>query len=336
MSSLAATSDNPNGGGVSRPGGPVIPLLRIFALAVVAITFSYLLNNYLDFWRGWPGAGNSYDLYGLIQLAIYLVAVAVVVIYVSRTPECSMHADAERLSALTAYIVRSVFWATLFIGLADMVLSFLRVEGLLGDVVGHDLAQDLSQPRPRGLYVHYPLIALGFAIGLVVRSLGFYWLAYLVVVAEIEIVIARFIFSYEQAFMADLVRFWYGALFLFASAYTLVEEGHVRVDILYSGFSERGKAWTNALGSLLLGLPLCWVIIAMGTWGRSDMINGPLINFEVTQQGYGMYVKYLLAGFLLIFALTMLIQFMSYLLSSAAVLLREKGWHPDFREHTQI
>jgi len=38
------------------------------------------------------------------------------------------------------------------------------------------------------------------------------------------IVISRFIFSYEQAFMADLVRFWYGALFLFASAYTLLED----------------------------------------------------------------------------------------------------------------
>lgn len=36
--------------------------------------------------------------------------------------------------------------------------------------------------------------------------------------------------------MADLVRFWYAALFLFASAYTLLEEGHVRVDVFYAGF----------------------------------------------------------------------------------------------------
>ena len=30
--------------------------------------------------------------------------------------------------------------------------------------------------------------------------------------------------------MGDLVRFWYAALF-FASAYTLKEDGHVRVDV---------------------------------------------------------------------------------------------------------
>ena len=52
------------------------------------------------------------------------------------------------------------------------------------------------------------------------KGLGFIWLALLVVVAEFLIVITRFVFSYEQAFMGDLVRFWYAALFLFASANT--------------------------------------------------------------------------------------------------------------------
>ena len=67
------------------------------------------------------------------------------------------------------------------------------------------------------------------------KTLGFPWLALLIVVAELAIVITRFVFSYEQAFMGDLVRFWYAALFLFASAYTLYEEGHVRVDVFYAG-----------------------------------------------------------------------------------------------------
>ena len=58
-------------------------------------------------------------------------------------------------------------------------------------------------------------------------------------------------------------------------------------------------------------------------WGRANVITGPLLNFEVTQSGYGLYVKYLLAGFLMIFAFGMLIQFSGYLLSNAAVLLRE-------------
>jgi len=59
-------------------------------------------------------------------------------------------------------------------------------------------------------------------IGLFTRTLGFQWLALLIVIAELAIVFTRFIFSYEQAFMGDLVRFWYAALFLFASAHTLL------------------------------------------------------------------------------------------------------------------
>jgi hypothetical protein len=68
-------------------------------------------------------------------------------------------------------------------------------------------------------------------------------------------------------------------------------------------------------------------------WGKANIINGPLLNFEVTQAGYGLYVKYLLAGFLLVFAISMLIQFASSFLNSVAVLLRKPGHHPDTTEH---
>ena len=154
--------------------------------------------------------------------------------------------------------------------------------------------------------------------------------------AEITIVIARFVFSYEQAFMADLVRFWYGALFLFASPYTLIKEGHVRVDIMYASFSNQGKAMANSIGCTILGLPWCWTIMTMGLWGKANAINGPLLSFEVTQSGFGLYIKYLLASFLLIFALAMLVQFMSYLLSNVATLLHEPGHEQDLEEHAAI
>jgi TRAP-type mannitol/chloroaromatic compound transport system permease small subunit len=138
-------------------------------------------------------------------------------------------------------------------------------------------------------------------------------------------VITRFIFSYEQAFMGDLVRFWYAALFLFASAYTLIEEGHVRVDVFYSGFDARKRGWVNALGSLVLGLSFCWVILVMGMSGKSDVINSPILAWETTQTGFGMYVKYLMAGFLAIFALSMMIQFVSYMMDAVADLRGEPG-----------
>ena len=50
-----------------------------------------------------------------------------------------------------------------------------------------------------------------------------------------------------------------------------------------------------------------------------------MLAYEVTQSGYGMFVKYLMAGFLLVYALSMMIQFISYFLQNAAILLREPG-----------
>ena len=51
-----------------------------------------------------------------------------------------------------------------------------------------------------------------------------------------------------------------------------------------------------------------------GMGGKGNSINSPLLSFEVSQSGYGMYIKYIMAGFLIVFAVSMLIQFVSYLL----------------------
>ena len=191
--------------------------------------------------------------------------------------------------------------------------------------MGQDLTTVLGVPNLRGAYVHVPLMVLSILIAVRSRTPGFTWLASLVVAAEFLIVIARFVFSYEQAFMGDLVRFWYAALFLFASAQTLIEEGHVRVDVLYAGFREQTKAWVNLWGSLVLGIPLCVAILFLGLRDKASIISSPILSFETTQSGFGLYVKYMMAGFLGVFAYTMLIQFSAYMLSAAADLRGEPG-----------
>lgn len=321
--------------------------VRAVAWVVVLSALAFLVNNYLIFWRDWPGLINFFShqgwfgfeplqkplesqdvALGWFQVASYVVLIVGVTIFSVLTSSRPLRVDAAKFSAMASYIIRVAFWSVLLIGFVDSVISFLRVEGFLPAIVGDELARDLGQSRFRGTFVHYPLILASLVISYFVRALGFVWLALLVVLAEFQIVIVRFIFSYEQAFLGDLVRFWYAALFLFASAYTLIEEGHVRVDVLYTGFSERGKAWTNALGSLLLGVPLCWTILLLGMWSKATVINSPLLSFETTQSGFGLYVKYLMAGFLAVYALSMMVQFISYFLSNVANLRGEPGGEP--------
>ena len=86
-----------------------------------------------------------------------------------------------------------------------------------------------------------------------------------------------------------------------------------------------GRIQANIFGSLLLGIPLCWVILMQGMGGRGHSINSPLLSFEISQSGYGMYVKYLMAGFLVVFAVTMIVQFVGYLLRSISELIEPQA-----------
>ena len=228
-----------------------------------------------------------------------------------------LNKDAEILASLSAYIIRSAFWAVFILGVVDIIISFLAVERLLEVIFNEKIKFKLISAEFRISFIHFPLIIVSMVVGYFTRTTGFIWLAVLVVFSEFSIVVSRFIFYYEQAFMGDLVRFWYAALFLFASSYALINEGHVRVDVLYTGFSERKKAWTNTIGSSILGIPLCLCIIFLGMSSKASIINSPLLAFEVTQQGSsGLYLKYLMAAYLAIFAVSMLIQFTSYFMSN--------------------
>ena len=303
--------------------------VRAFAWLTVAMTFAYLLNNYLVVWLDWPGARTGLAegaASAFVHLAIYAVAAVGAIAVVMRSPDVALRTDSERISSISRFIIRWAFWIVLLVGLADAAVSFLRVEGVLANYVGADLADKLNFNANRAPIVHGPLILVALVIAILTRrTLGFQWLGLLVVLAELAIVLSRFIFSYEQAFMGDLVRFWYGALFLFASAFTLVEDGHVRVDVLYAGMRDRTKGFVNAWGSIFLGILFCWIILIMGMDTKSSSINAPLVSLEVSQSGFGMYVKYLMAGFLGVFAVTMMLQFAAYLLESVADWRGEEG-----------
>ena len=313
-------------------------VMRFFALLLPMLSLLFLLNNYLIFWQDWPGVLALFSNWlssdadslspagqtqGWLQVGGWIILIIGVAFYVRGRKNLPLRVDADRLGQSAAFIVRGCFWGLVLIGVVDIFISFLRVEDWLKIWVGDDMAKSLGRPIFRGTYVHYPLLLLGFVIAFFNRSLGFIWLTLLVVLSEFSIVISRFVFSYEQPFQGDLVRFWYAGLFLFASAYALVTEGHVRVDVLYTNFSKKGKAWANSVGVIILGLPLCWSILVTGMWGKGSSLNSPLHSFEIYQQGFGMYVKYLMVGFLVVFSISMLFQFCGYLLSNVADLIGE-------------
>jgi TRAP-type mannitol/chloroaromatic compound transport system permease small subunit len=308
---------------------------RTVGLASAFLALVFVVNNFLIFGIDAPGVINTLrlgdifgvdrpkqgynigqTLLGIVQTVVVLAGITYAV-WRGLKPN-NLRIDANWMDEMSAYIVRLSFWAVLLVGIADAVLSFLRVEGFHTVLFGEAGGAAIALPSERGLFVHIPLIVLSGIIALKEKSVSLVWLTLLVVVAEFMIVVARFIYGYEQTFMGDLVRFWYAALFLFASAYTLKEDAHVRVDVFYASFKRRTRSILNVIGTVFFGIPLCWLILMRGLWGKSSLINSPMLNFETSMSGFGMYVKYLMAAFLIVFALSMLFQFTAYLFNSLA------------------
>ena len=304
--------------------------IHYIAIASALSGSAFVFNNFLTYIYELPGLygllnnfGANFEfpdrdyssfqiVVGALQSLLYVGALMLPILIVRNVGHEKRISNGMNSGA--ELIVASAFWSVMLVGIADAAISFMRIENMLPGIFGDELALSLGKPAFRGVYVHLPLMLIGVILGTLRRGIDFIWLASLIVFGELLIVITRFIFSYEQAFMGDLVRFWYAALFLFASAYTLVNDGHVRVDVIYAGFSDRVKALVNVYGSLILGLPLCWVTLTRGLWNESSPFNLALLNFEVTQQGFGMYVKYLMSGFLIVFSLAMLFQFASFII----------------------
>ena len=309
--------------------------IQFLGLGSAFLAFIFVINNFIIFNFGASGflhtlkIGGAFGLQmpksgfssqafmlGILQTAVIFGTIGYSAFRAFGI--CNLRADAKFLEWISAYIVRAAFWAVLIVGLTDAILSFLRVEGFHKILFGNSVGEAIALPSARGLYIHIPLMIISALIALRDKSVSLIWLTLLVVVAEFLIVVARFIYGYEQTFMGDLVRFWYAALFLFASAYTLKEDGHVRVDVFYAGLKRKTKSVLNMIGIILFGVPLCWLILVRGMWGKSSLINSPMLNFETSMSGFGMYVKYIMAAFLIIFALSMVFQFTAYLLNSMA------------------
>ena len=309
-------------------------LIRFFGWLMVSLMLAFVINTFVTLSLEWPtifsifiqNKSNYLNLFQILfQISMYLFAIFGSFFYAIRMRNISLRDDSELLNKSVNYFIRSCFWAVVFVGLIDVIISFLRVQDFLVNVVGEDLATQLGRSKFRGPYIHVPLVFLGFIVGFFVKHIAFTWLTFLVLIAEFIIVVTRFVFSYEQAFQGDIVRFWYAALFLFASAYTLFEDGHVRVDVIYTNFSRRTKGIINSYGCIFLGMTLCWAILLLGMWEKTNIIVNPMLSYESAQAGFGMYTKYWLASFLAIFAISMMVQFVSYLFDSIADVYKEEG-----------
>ena len=85
----------------------------------------------------------------------------------------------------------------------------------------------------------------------------FAWLVLYMTVMQFVVVILRYVFSYGSIQMQESIWYMHGLLFMLGAGYTLVKDGHVRLDLFYREASARFRAYVNLIGSLFFLLPFC-------------------------------------------------------------------------------
>ena len=91
------------------------------------------------------------------------------------------------------------------------------------------------------------------------------WLTLLMVAVTFVIVALRYVFGIGWIWLQESVVWMHAAVFMLAAAWTLGQDGHVRVDIFYRSASQKHRAMVNVFGTLVFLLPVS-IFIVWTSW----------------------------------------------------------------------
>ena len=90
---------------------------------------------------------------------------------------------------------------------------------------------------------------------------GVSWVTLIMVLVVFVDVIMRYLFNTSFVFTQELEWHLFAFVFLIGAGYTLLHDGHVRVDIIYQQVSPKTKAWINIIGVIFFLIPGCFMVI---------------------------------------------------------------------------
>ena len=154
--------------------------------------------------------------------------------------------------------------------------------------------------------------AFGDATGRIIS-----WLTLLLVLLQFIIVVGHYIFHMGAIFMQEGLLYMHSMIFLGGAAYTLRHNGHVRVDVFYSRFREKTRAWINLIGCLIFLFPVTGVI----GWMSWPYVMSSWAIWEGSTESSGIQAVFILKSLILFFAVTLFLQGLSLLLHSWLTIL---------------
>jgi TRAP-type mannitol/chloroaromatic compound transport system permease small subunit len=138
------------------------------------------------------------------------------------------------------------------------------------------------------------------------------WLNTILVIVICFDVVRRYVLNQSSVAMIEVEWHIFSLIFLLGAGYTFKHDRHVRVDLFYSRFTAKGKAWVNLLGCLLFLIPFCIILIKASYpyVSLSYRLN------EISSDPGGLPGRYLIKGAIPLGILFLLLQAVSRTFSS--------------------
>lgn len=162
-----------------------------------------------------------------------------------------------------------------------------------------------------------PLIIISRAIDRLNEFIGHSvsWLLLVAVLVSAGNAVSRKLFSLSSNAMLELQWYLYGAVFMLATAYALLKNEHIRIDILSGSWSRRTRDWIDLVLHTIFLVPFAAMMVYLSwPWFLRSFLSG-----EHSTNAGGLILwpakSFILIGFILL-----LLQAFSEIIKRAAAL----------------
>ncbi|WP_026613778.1 TRAP transporter small permease subunit [Ensifer aridi] len=147
-----------------------------------------------------------------------------------------------------------------------------------------------------------PLLGFSRLIDAVTEKIGkaVSWLILVAVLVSAGNAVIRKAFNISSNAWLEAQWYLFGAAFMFAAAYTLSQNEHIRIDIVYGMFSRRVQHWIDLFGHVFFLMPFVLLMLYyLVPYVRMSYVSG-----EVSSSAGGLIIwpakAILLVGFILL------------------------------------
>lgn len=145
------------------------------------------------------------------------------------------------------------------------------------------------------------------------------WGALALVAVQFIAVVLRYVFGVGWIWVEESIVYIHATLFMTGAAFTLLHDGHVRVDIFYADATTRQRAWVDLLGTLFFLWPVAGLIIVKA----GPYVAASWAILEGSPETSGIPAVFLLKSLILVFAGLMALQGLSMAAAAFTVIKSE-------------